>query len=201
MAYPIDATSAAFAPFVGSLSATNPVADSDDLYVSKSGIALRRWKNKAGTKFYDELLIPFSPQDPETVYTDITAPLGGTGAQYPVYNTALGGLVTVAVAPSAVDEDGVPNLVFTFTRNGFSTGPLIVYYAITGTATNGVDYATIGTSVEFAPGATTATVTVNPTADVVVEADETVILTIVASDAYTIGVANSATGTITNDDA
>jgi hypothetical protein len=201
MAYPIDPTSATYAPFVGSLSATNPVADSDDLYVSASGIAIRRWKDKAGTEFWDELLIPFSPQDPESAYTDATAPLGGTGAQYPTYTAVNGGRVTVAVAPGAVDENGVPNLVFTFTRNSYSTGPLTVKYAITGTATNGTDYATIGTSVDFAEGASTATVTVNPTADVNVEANETVILTIVADPAYTIGASSSATGTITNDDA
>lgn len=199
MAYPIDETSAAFVPFVGSMSSTNPVADVDDIYVSNAGIAIRRWKNKAGTEFWDELLVPFSPQDPEGVYTDATAPLGGTGAQYPVYNTALGGLVTVA-ASSPVAEDGAPNITFTFTRNSNSINELTVDYTITGTATNGVDYETIGTSVTFAPGASTATVVVDPIADALVESNETVILTITPGPNYTVGVTNSATGTINNDD-
>lgn len=200
MAYPIDETSAAFVPFVGSMSSANPVADVDDIYVSNAGIAVRKWKNKAGTEYWDELLVPFSPQDPEGTYTDATAPLGGAGAQYPVYNTALGGLVTVA-ASADVAEDGAPNITFTFSRNANSTGVLEVNYAITGTATNGTDYATIGTSVTFAEGASTATVIVNPTVDATVEPNETVILTIQASPSYTIGSPASATGTITNDDA
>ena len=200
MAYPIDPTSATYAPFVGSLSSTNPVADSNDLYVSAQGIAIRRWKNKAGTRYWDELLIPFSPQDPETAYTDATAPLGGTGAQYPEYTSALGGEVTVACAPLAVDEDGVPNLVFTFTRNAYSRNQLTVHYGITGTATNGTDYATIGHTVSFAEGEATATVVVNPTTDAAVEGDETVIITLVTDEDYTIGTPSAATGTITNDD-
>ncbi|AEC53069.1 hypothetical protein SCRM01_123c [Synechococcus phage S-CRM01] len=201
MAYPIDPNSAAFAPYVGSLSTTNPVADSDDLYVSSVGIAIRRWKDKAGTRFWDELLVPFEVQTPPSVYTDATAPLGGTGPQYPVYNPVLGGQVTVAVAPGSVAEDGAPNLVFTFSRNTSSRNVLTVNYNITGTATNGVDYETIGNSVTFAEGAATATVVVNPIADAGVEPNETVILTIVPNGAYTIGTPNSATGTITNDDA
>jgi hypothetical protein len=99
-----------------------------------------------------------------------------------------------------IAEDGTPNLVFTFSRNTSSTNVLTVNYAITGTATNGVDYETIGTSVTFAEGSQTTTVVVNPIADVDVEPNETVILTIVADGAYTVGSPNSATGTITNDD-
>ena len=43
--------------------------------------------------------------------------------------------VTVAVAPSSVEEDGAPNLVYTFTRNGVTAGALTVNFTINGTAT------------------------------------------------------------------
>lgn len=203
MAYPIDPTSAEFAPFVGTYLTNNPVADSDDLYVSAEGIAIRRWKNRAGTRFWDELLFPFSPQDPESVYTDSTAPLGGVGAQYPEYTAADGGLVTVSVAPSSVDEDGTPNLIFTFSRNAASRGTLTIFYSITGTAVNGVDYELLGPSfmISFEGNALTTTLNVNPIADVDVEADKTVIVTVLPNEAYTVGSPSSATGTITNDDA
>lgn len=199
MAYPIDPTSADFAPFVGYFQSTNPVADTQDLYVSSQGIAVRRWKDKAGTEFWDELLVPFSPV---ATYTDATAPLGGVGAQYPTYTAADGGLVTVAVSPGTVNEDGVPNLVYTFTRNAASRGSLTVNYAVTGTATNGVDYATVGAGPQatFEGNALTTTVTINPTADANVEANETVIITITPNAAYTVGSPATATGTITNDD-
>ncbi|WP_206208816.1 Calx-beta domain-containing protein, partial [Vogesella mureinivorans] len=49
-------------------------------------------------------------------------------------------------------------------------------------------------------GSTTGTITVNPTADATIETNETVVLTLNAGAGYTVGVPNSATGTILNDD-
>ncbi|CCI29578.1 Similar to tr/Q8YRU7/Q8YRU7 (fragment) [Microcystis aeruginosa PCC 9808] len=95
-------------------------------------------------------------------------------------------------------EDGTTNLVYTFTRSGVTTNPLTVNYSISGTATNGTDYTSIPTSVTFAAGSSTATVTVDPTADTTVEPDETVILTLAAGTGYTVGTTTPVTGTITN---
>jgi Ca2+-binding RTX toxin-like protein len=108
--------------------------------------------------------------------------------------------ITLAVSPASVLEDGTPNLVYTFTRTGATTNALTVNYGITGTATNGTDYATIGTSVNFAANSATATVTVNPTADTTIENNETVALTLATGTSYTIGTTTAVTGTITNDD-
>src|SRR6185312_3402738 len=52
--------------------------------------------------------------------------------------------VTVAVSPSSVEEDGAPNLVYTFTRNGVTTGPLTVNFSVGGTATFNTDYTQTG---------------------------------------------------------
>ncbi len=108
--------------------------------------------------------------------------------------------ITLAVAPASVTEDGTANLIYTFTRTGSTTNLLTVNYSISGTATNGIDYTSLPTSVTFAAGSSTATVTVDPTADTIVESNETVILTLASGTGYTVGTPNAATGTITNDD-
>jgi hypothetical protein len=113
--------------------------------------------------------------------------------------------VTVAISPASVLENGAPNLVFTFTRSGSTAAPLSVNYTVSGTATIGSDYTGIATAgatktVTFATGSAVAVVTVNPTGDTTVEANETVVLTIAAGSGYVIGTPNAATGTITNDD-
>jgi hypothetical protein len=130
-------------------------------------------------------------------------------------NTGLGTIttddtdVTLAVSPASVSEDGSANLVYTFTRNGITTGPLTVNFSVGGTATLASDYtqsgaatftATSGT-VTFGAGNTTATVTVDPTTDAVFEPNETVILTVTAGAGYNVASPSAATGTINNDDA
>ena len=108
-----------------------------------------------------------------------------------------------------MEEDGAPNLVYTFTRNGVTTGPLTVNFSVGGTATFNTDYTQTGAAtftatdgtVTFGAGNTTATVTVDPTADNAVEPNETVILTLTAGTGYNVANPSTATGTITNDDA
>ncbi|WP_260441848.1 Calx-beta domain-containing protein [Microcystis aeruginosa] len=110
--------------------------------------------------------------------------------------------VTLAVSPASVTEDGTTNLVYTFTRSGSTTNSLTVNYTLGGTATLNTDYTRTGTTntVTFAAGSSTATVTIDPTADTIVESNETVILTLASGTGYTVGTPNAATGTITNDD-
>ncbi|MCZ8026463.1 MAG: hypothetical protein O9332_13880, partial [Microcystis sp. LE19-10.1B] len=140
----------------------------------------------------------------ETVILTLAAGTGYTvGTTTPVTGTITNDdfpSITLAVSPSSVTEDGTTNLVYTFTRTGVTTNSLTVNYSISGTATNGTDYTSIPTSVTFAAGSATATVTVDPTADTIVESNETVILTLAAGTGYTVGTTNPDTGTITNDD-
>ena len=119
--------------------------------------------------------------------------------RYATYISGEEPTITVSVAPASTDEDGVTNLVYTFTSDRIVTNNVTVNYSISGTATNGVDYTTISTSVVIPTGSSSATVTVNPTLDGTVESDETVILTL-ANGEYVIGSPSSATGTILNDD-
>ncbi|TRU22914.1 MAG: hypothetical protein EWV81_17410 [Microcystis aeruginosa Ma_SC_T_19800800_S464] len=110
--------------------------------------------------------------------------------------------VGLVVSPASVTEDGTQNLIYTFTRSGSTTNALTVNYTLGGTATLNTDYTRTGTTntVTFAGGSSTATVTVDPTADTIVESNETVILTLAAGTGYTIGTPNAVTGTINNDD-
>jgi hypothetical protein len=140
----------------------------------------------------------------ETVTLTVAAGTGYTvGAPASATATILNDDVpsaTIAVSPASVAEDGAPNLVYTVTLNQAAFSPISVNYTIGGTAANGTDYATIASPLVIPAGNTTGTVTVNPTADATIEADETVTLTLAAGAGYTIGVPTSATGTILNDD-
>ncbi|MFN7557552.1 beta strand repeat-containing protein, partial [Microcystis sp.] len=157
------------------------------------------------------------PTTDTTVESDETVVLtlaSGTGYTIGNPNAATGTItnddtsVSVTVAPGSVNEDGITNLVYTFTRTGVTSNALTVNYNVGGTATFNTDYtqtgaasftATTGT-VTFAVGLSTAKVTIDPTADTTVEADETVILTLISGTGYTLDAATTATGTITNND-
>jgi Ca2+-binding RTX toxin-like protein len=111
-------------------------------------------------------------------------------------------VVTLASNYSGVSEDGVANLIYTFTRSGPTTSALAVNFSVAGTA-NAADYtgATPGTAtITFAAGSSTASLTINPTADTVKEPNETVSLTITSGSGYTIGTTAPVITTIINDD-
>ena len=123
--------------------------------------------------------------------------------------------VTVAISPASVAEAGSESLVFTFTRDT-TTGPLAVNFDVSGSASFGSDYRPSGATgfnvisgaitaitgrVTFADGAATATVTITPLDDTLIEEDELVVLTIARSSSYDITNSQSASGVITSDDA
>src|SRR4029078_1005604 len=112
----------------------------------------------------------------ETVVLTVVA---GTGYSGGAPSTATGTItnddteVSVAVAPSSTAEDGAGNLVFTFTRTGVTTNALTANFTISRTANLNTEYThTVAATfappdgtVTFAAGSSTATVTVDPTAD------------------------------------
>lgn len=108
--------------------------------------------------------------------------------------------VSIAVSPASVSEDGATNLTYTVTRSLNLSSPTVVNITTSGTATAGTDYTGSVATVTIPAGATTATITIDPTVDGTVEADETVTLTVAAGTGYTVGVPASATGTLLNDD-
>jgi len=108
--------------------------------------------------------------------------------------------VSVTASDPTATEADLTTGTFTFTRSGVTTAALTVNYTVSGTATAGSDYTALGTSVTFAAGQSTATQTVTPVQDTLVESDETVILTLAAGTGYTVGTASSATVTLSSDD-
>ena len=112
-------------------------------------------------------------------------------------------VITLDVVPAAVAEDGSSNLVYTFTRNGPTTSTLTVNYGISGTA-DASDYTGAtpgaGKTISFAAGSATATLTIYPTGDTIIEGDETILFTLAAGTGYTIGTTATVTGTIVNDE-
>jgi hypothetical protein len=140
----------------------------------------------------------------ETVTLSVAAGSGYTvGAPSSATGTILNDDVptaTLSVSPAAVAEDGAPNLVYTVTLDQASFSAMSIGYTAGGTAANGTDYATISSPLVIPAGSTTGTITVNPTADATIESDETVTLTLSAGAGYAVGVPNTATGTILNDD-
>ncbi|WP_197455214.1 reprolysin-like metallopeptidase [Stieleria neptunia] len=112
-------------------------------------------------------------------------------------------VVTVAADPATVHEDAAESIVFTLTRTNVVTNSpaLDIHFDLAGDATFANDYnADAVHTATFAAGQSTTTVTVTPTADSVVEPDESVTLTLAEDDDYQTGAAAEATATIRNDD-
>src|SRR5207302_1189230 len=82
---------------------------------------------------------------------------------------------------------------FSIKRVGCTDSDLTVFYAISGTARNGVDYRRLSGSATIRSGTPKAAITVKPIDDGIPGPDETVILTLSPDPSYTIGSRNSAT--------
>jgi hypothetical protein len=96
--------------------------------------------------------------------------------------------VTVSASTPLAMEQGTAAGKFTITRSPEDTSsPLTVFYTITGTASNGVDYASIPNSVTIPAGQTSADVTVTPIDDSIPEASESVVLSVKGSGGYSVG--------------
>jgi hypothetical protein len=117
-------------------------------------------------------------------------------------------VVTLAVAPASVNEDGTGNLIYTFSRTGVVTNALTVGYTVGGSAILNTDYTQSGAAsfsasngtITFAAGANTTSLTIDPTTDAVIESNETVALTLTGGTGYAVGTSTAVTGTILDDD-
>lgn len=108
--------------------------------------------------------------------------------------------VTISRSPASVAEDGASNIVYTITRSSSSASSLTVNLSASGSATSGTDYTGFSSTVTIAANATSTTLSIDPTLDSNIEADETVSITVDTGTGYTVGSPSSAAGTISNDD-
>jgi predicted outer membrane repeat protein len=119
--------------------------------------------------------------------------------------------ITLAVSPASVLEDSGTGIVYTFTRTGYTTPALIINYAVGGAAmfgpgkdytqTGATSFTPAGGTVTFAPGASTATVTLNPIANTIVEPDKAIALALTPGTGYNVATPTPVNSTILNDDA
>jgi hypothetical protein len=108
--------------------------------------------------------------------------------------------VTIAATTPTATEAGPSPGAFTVSRSGSTASALTVSYTVSGTATPGSDYTTLSGTVLIPAGSPSAPIPVTPVDDFAVEPDETVIVTLSANAAYTVGAPSAATVTIVSND-
>jgi serine protease len=108
--------------------------------------------------------------------------------------------VSVSATDATASEVGGDTGTFTFTRSGDTTAALTVSFSMSGSAVNGTDYQTIGSTVTFAVGSATATVTVTPIDNTAAGGSKTVTATVSPGTGYTPASPGSATVTIADND-
>jgi len=109
-------------------------------------------------------------------------------------------LPTVTITASANAAEPSTAGSFMVTRTGPTTADLSVARPRSGTATSGVDFASMPNPIVIPAGQASVVVPVTPIDDTLVEGPETVILTLSSTATYTVGAASSATVTIADDD-
>jgi hypothetical protein len=109
--------------------------------------------------------------------------------------------ITIEATTQAAED--ATNGEFTLSTTKQFQSPVTVDFTLAGsTATPDIDYASIGTSVVFPALSSTQTIPVTVSTDTIVEANETVIVTLTGTDHLyvNIGTPNNATVTISDDD-
>lgn len=131
-----------------------------------------------------------------------------TGGRLNLFRALTGGTtapvvpsVTIAATDATASESAGDAAVFTVSRTGPTASPLTVIYTVSGSATNGADFAALTGTVVIPAGAAAATVSVVPVDDVTFEGSESVTLTLLAGATYTLGTATTASVTIADNDA
>jgi len=109
-------------------------------------------------------------------------------------------VVTVIATDGSATEAGSATGMYRISRTGATVSSLSVFFAMGGSAQNGVDYNAITSPVTIPAGASYVFVTLRPIDDSVDEANETAILTISPDPNYVIGSSSSATVTIQDND-
>jgi Calx-beta domain-containing protein len=106
--------------------------------------------------------------------------------------------VTISATDTNAVENGDPG-EFTVTRTGSTAAALTVFYSVSGSAINGVDYTSLSGSVVIQSSAPSATITVNPIDDSLLEVPESVTMTLILTNTYLVGTPDHASLTIKDD--
>ena len=106
-----------------------------------------------------------------------------------------GPTLSLAALDASVSESGGPAARFTITRAGSLKGALPVGWTSVGSAALTADFTATGTSVTIPDGLASATFSVTPVDDPLIEGDETIAVALVQSAAYRLNAAQSAATT------
>jgi hypothetical protein len=109
-------------------------------------------------------------------------------------------MVRVTVDDAAATEAGPTGGALRFSRTGDPGSALEVAYTVSGTATSGSDFQPLSGFVTIPEGSVDAVVAITPLDDSVYEVPESVVVSIDATAAYTVGSPSSGSVTITSDD-
>jgi subtilisin family serine protease len=167
----------------------------------------------AGLTTADLTITPIDDSEVESDETVIVTLVAGPGYQVGSPNSATVTIhdndqgpppekptVTVAATDTNAAEAGSDTGTFTVSRTGNTDSALTIHFTLGGSSANGTDYQSLPTSVTIPAGAASAAITVTPVDDSEVEGAETVILTLSADAAYTVGSPSDATITIADND-
>jgi len=97
-----------------------------------------------------------------------------------------------AIDPNAAESASRP-ATYEITRTGPTTNALVVNYRTSGTAVNGVDYQPLGGSITIPAGADSVTLEITPITDNENEGEESVIVELLHSDQYEVGLKSERT--------
>jgi len=125
--------------------------------------------------------------------------LGLSNATLTITDNELPVVTIQAMAPTTITETPPPGQ-FTVSRGVAASTPLTMSFAVSGTATAGTDYGSLGQSVTIPGGQASAPIMVFPIDDSEVEGDETVTVTLTTDGSYTIGTPGNASITIQSSD-
>ncbi len=155
----------------------------------------------SGSNTPQTITVPITPDndvEPDETFTlqlsnAVGATLGNAAGTATIQNddTFLP-VITLAAGLNASEPS--TNGTFILSRTGATSGGLVVNLsAPTGTGTTSVDYQALGTTATFAPGSSTAIVTLQPIDDDLYEGTETVGLSVITGAGYSLGTTTSAT--------
>ena len=206
--YTFSRKGATIAPLTVSYSLTGTAINGTDYKGIDSVTSTKSITFPSGSNIATVTVSPVADNDFETDETIILTLLEGTsyslGTKSPVEVTIINDelpIITLAASHTEVEENNNNAINYLFTRSGPSTRELTVHYTVSGTAELGGDYTGIESSpikksITFKANSSTANVAIRPTADTLVESNESIIISIIAGTNYEIGTKSGITVTI-----
>ena len=159
------------------------------------------WRNGTTTIGSSASLVVSLPVGVHTLTLQVTDNDGEVGTDNIAITVHPTRQVTVTAPTPQATEAGTSPGMFRFSRTGDAGAPLTVLYKVEGTAGASTDYQALSGQITFDSGLDFADIAVTPINDSEAEANETVVVTILADTGYYLGLPISATVTIVSDDA